>query len=106
MNCLTSPLMQRYAAHGGRRWLTKEMNKTLAFINAATAMTIICLMAWTALPSSPIDKDVAIIGGSNSPTAIWVTTDKMDAIAYFIPVLFCVLLLANTYALYRSKKEA
>ena len=82
------------------------MRKTLAIINAATAITIICLMVWTALPSGSIDQDVAIIGGSDGPTAVWLTTGKMDEIAYAIPVLFCALLLVNTYALYKSTKEA
>ena len=63
-------------------------------------------MAWTALPSGFIDENVAILGGSDGPTAVWLTTDKMDAIAYAIIVLFCALLLANTYALYKSTKEA
>ena len=82
------------------------MKKTLAIINAATAIIIICLIAWTALPSGSIDEDVAIIGGSDGPTAFWLTTGKLDAIGYIIPALFCALLFANTYALYRSTKEA
>ncbi len=82
------------------------MKKTLAFINAAIAITIICLMVWTALTSGSVDDDVPILGGSDGPTAVWLATDKMDAITYAIFALFCALLLANTYALYTSTKEA
>lgn len=82
------------------------MRKTLAIINAATAITIICLMVWTALPSGSIDQDVAIIGGSDGPTAVWLTTGMMDAIDYAVPCLFCALLLANAYVLCRLTKEA
>ncbi|MDD5707509.1 MAG: hypothetical protein PHR35_16420 [Kiritimatiellae bacterium] len=82
------------------------MRKTLAFINAAIAIIIICLMVWTALSASLIHEDAAVIGGSDGPTAVWLTADKLDGIAYGIPVFCCALLLANTYALYMSTKGA
>ncbi|MDD2348460.1 MAG: hypothetical protein PHS50_09380 [Kiritimatiellae bacterium] len=87
--------------------LTKEMKKTLAFINVATAIVIMCLTIWTALSLGFIGKDVAplIIGGSDGPTAIWLATDNLNAL-YALPVLFCVLLIANAYALCKSTKKA
>jgi len=82
--------------------LTKEMKKTLAFINVATAIVIICL---TALPWMVLPSDDRIIGGSDGPTAIWLATDNLNAL-YALPMLLCALLLANAYALCKSTKKA
>jgi hypothetical protein len=77
------------------------MKKVLALINVVTAIIVICLMAlaWTTWPSGSIDKDAVIIGGTEGPTVIWLTTGN---VAYVVPMLFCVLLLVNAYALCKS----
>ncbi|MGI6098254.1 MAG: hypothetical protein GX174_01005 [Lentisphaerae bacterium] len=76
------------------------MRKILVFINAATAVAvIICLTVLLALPLAPVDDDVGIIGGTDGPTAIWLTNPM---IAYVIYVLLCILLLANAYTLYKK----
>ena len=49
--------------------------------------------------SGSIDKDAVIIGGTEGPTVIWLTTGN---VAYVAPMLFCVLLLVNAYALCKS----
>lgn len=75
------------------------MKKILVFINVATAIIIISFMILIALASAPIEDDIGIIGGADGPTAIWLT-DPVGACVVF--VLFCILLLANAYALYKK----
>ena len=67
--------------------LTKEM-KTLAFINVATAIVIMCLTIWTALSLGFIGKDVAPLIIGHCPNSNLVGHDNLNAL-YALPVLFC-----------------
>ncbi len=75
------------------------MRKILALFNVATVIVILALLVSVMFVPKAVDSDLHVIGGADGPTAVWLTTAKLDFFAYAIPLYFCILLLTNSYVL-------
>jgi Na+-transporting methylmalonyl-CoA/oxaloacetate decarboxylase beta subunit len=90
----------------------KEMRKVLAIINSIAGVTVLAIICTSLFSQqhtttkTEVDsaESIGIIGGSNAPTAVWMSSQNGYE-TWLYPVAFGALFVANAVILFNSVKK-